>query len=100
MPMTLPIASPFCRRITGLRLTHVLVFISLSVISFDQVQPEKIEGEDTAGWSTFTSRGGWSIRYPSDLHISSCRQCDDPTAPEVAVALSKSSGQVIVMVEP
>lgn len=97
--MTISFSRPSCRSTTAVRVIRVLILISLNALSFAQIQPEANEAEDTSGWSTFASRGGWSIRYPSNLHISSCRQCEDPTAPEVPVAFSEPSGQIIVMVE-
>jgi hypothetical protein len=36
-------------------------------------------------WKTFSNRAGWSIAYPADWSISSCRSCSDPTAPDVYV---------------
>jgi hypothetical protein len=36
-------------------------------------------------WKLFKSRGGWSISYPKQWEISSCRSCKDPTAPGVFV---------------
>jgi hypothetical protein len=39
----------------------------------------------TAPWTTFSSRGGWSISYPSDWRIASCKSCSDPKAPGVFV---------------
>src|ERR1700749_180373 len=36
-------------------------------------------------WKTFSDRAGWSIAYPSDWSIGSCRSCSDSTAPDVYV---------------
>jgi hypothetical protein len=36
-------------------------------------------------WKTFSNRAGWSIAYPADWSIGSCRSCLDPTAPDVYV---------------
>jgi hypothetical protein len=36
-------------------------------------------------WKVFSNRAGWSVDYPSDWTIGSCRSCKDPTAPEVFV---------------
>ena len=51
-------------------------------------------------WRLFSNRAGWSIRYPADWTIASCRSCPDPKAPEVFVNFfppSKSaSGSVMV----
>jgi hypothetical protein len=51
-------------------------------------------------WKVFSNRAGWSIDYPSDWTISSCRSCKDPTAPEVFVDFSpptdSDSGWVMI----
>lgn len=52
-------------------------------------------------WKIFSNRAGWSISYPADWKIGSCRSCNDPTAPEVFVdffppAKSDSDGWVMV----
>ena len=36
-------------------------------------------------WKMFSNRAGWSIRYPADWTIASCKSCTDPKAPEVFV---------------
>lgn len=36
-------------------------------------------------WRVFSNRAGWSIKYPADWKIASCRSCSDPTAPNVFV---------------
>jgi hypothetical protein len=36
-------------------------------------------------WKIFSNRAGWSISYPADWNIGSCRSCKDPTAPDVFV---------------
>lgn len=36
-------------------------------------------------WKMFSNRAGWSIRYPADWTIASCKSCTDPKAPEVYV---------------
>ena len=41
------------------------------------------QGQTDQSWKSFSSRAGWSIRYPSYWKISSCRACSDPTAAEV-----------------
>jgi hypothetical protein len=71
----------------------------MCILSCAQVRQTAIEGEGVSTWVTFSSRGGWHIKYPRDLQISSCRQCEDPTAPDVYVAFSRSN-HVLAMVEP
>ena len=36
-------------------------------------------------WKSFSNRAGWSIGYPADWTIASCKSCSDPAAPEVFV---------------
>jgi len=91
---------PLWPRASALGVSRFATVVALSVVSLAQVQTPYVEGGDTSRWKTFASRAGWSIRYPPDLHVSSCRQCEDPTAPEVFVDFSGSSGQVWVMIEP
>lgn len=57
---------------------------------------------ETPRWKVFSNRAGWSIKYPGDWRIASCRFCEDPTAPHVFVdffpPVNTDSGWV--MVEP
>jgi hypothetical protein len=51
-------------------------------------------------WKVFSNRAGWSISYPGDWTIGSCRSCKDPTAPEVFVDFfpptDRESGWVMI----
>jgi hypothetical protein len=51
-------------------------------------------------WKVFSNRAGWSIDYPSDWTIASCKSCEDPTAPEVFVdffpSTDRDSGWVMI----
>jgi hypothetical protein len=95
--MNRPVAIPPCLKAIC-RQARIFVVVSVSVISFAQAPVG--EGGDASKWATFANRGGWSIRYPPDLRVSSCRQCEDPTDPNVPVAFSRSSGEVVAMIEP
>lgn len=57
---------------------------------------------ETANRKLFSNRAGWSINYPSDWKIGSCKSCQDPTAPNVFVDFFPSSNRDSgwVMVEP
>ena len=77
----------------------VLPFVASGPVAAAQTQSQT-QGTDVAKWITFTSRAGWSIKRPPELNISSCRQCSDPTDPDVIVAFSKPSGEVVAMIEP
>jgi hypothetical protein len=98
--MNLPVAISSCLRVNAVRINRLVAVVAVSVVLFAQAQPRLVEGGDISRWTAFASRAGWTIRYPPDLHISSCRQCEDPTDPDVAVAFSRFSGQIIVMIEP
>ena len=52
-------------------------------------------------WKVFSNRAGWSIRYPAGWKIASCKNCTDPTAPDVDVDFfpPKDSDSGSVMVE-
>jgi hypothetical protein len=54
-------------------------------------------------WKTFTNRAGWSIHYPADWTVESCKGCTDPTASGVYVNFFPPPGleaEGSVMVEP
>jgi hypothetical protein len=56
-----------------------------------------------SAWKLFKSRGGWSISYPKQWRVSSCRSCKDPTAPGVFVDFfppTMKTDEGWVMVEP
>ena len=52
---------------------------------------------NTSGWRSFTSRAGWTIKYPQNYQISSCNSCSDPTAPHVPVYFSDPTAGAIVI---
>ena len=60
------------------RTMTVLVFIALTgaICTLGQSAPP---------WKVFANRAGWSISYPADWHIASCRSCNDPKAADVFV---------------
>ncbi len=51
-------------------------------------------------WKRFSNRAGWSIAYPADWKVASCKSCPDPRAPNVFVdffpPLDRDSGWVMV----
>jgi hypothetical protein len=97
--MNLAVAMIYRWRVGVAYATWLMAVGILGALLNAQVLPESIEHQDITKWSTFASRSGWSVRYPPELHPSSCRQCD-PTEPEVIVAFSDSSGRVAIMIEP
>lgn len=50
-------------------------------------------------WRTFVNRAGWRISYPPRWQIGSCRQCSDPTDPDVFVTIFEPSTKTMVMIE-
>lgn len=52
---------------------------------------------DGVVWKTFENRRGWSISYPSDWRISSCRACPDPTDPDVFADFTSPSWETVMV---
>jgi hypothetical protein len=98
--MNISITNTSFLRVGIKRVIGLGAIVSVSAVLLAQARPPLVEADDISGWTMFTSRAGWNIKYPPDLHISSCRQCEDPAAPDVAVVFSKPSGQVVVRIEP
>jgi hypothetical protein len=51
------------------------------------------------GWTTFTNRAGWSIKYPPHWEVGSCKSCRDLTDPRVFVTFLDPSTKGIVMIQ-
>jgi hypothetical protein len=51
-------------------------------------------------WKTFTSRGGWVIKYPDEIHISSCHSCTDVHDPDIFVSFFDRETEELMMIEP
>src|SRR5206468_10811579 len=51
-------------------------------------------------WKIFVSRAGWSIRYPANLRISSCKSCSDLTDPNAFVTFYDPVTDQSMMIEP
>jgi hypothetical protein len=51
------------------------------------------------GWTTFTNRAGWSIKYPPSWEVGSCNSCTDPTDPHVFVSFFDPSTNGILMIQ-
>jgi hypothetical protein len=50
-------------------------------------------------WKMFVSRAGWKIQYPRDWKIGTCKQCLDPTDPDVFVTFGGPSTKASVTIE-
>jgi len=59
---------------SAITLAAVMTLLALSAL-----------GQTTPGWKVFVNRGGWSISYPADWRIDSCKNCKDPQEPGVYV---------------
>lgn len=79
----------------GLRLICLLVLSGVSLVGGET--PPQQHG-DVSKWATFLNKSGWSIKYPTSMKIGSCRQCSDPTNPDVLVTFTDSSvpGSLII----
>ena len=64
-------------------------------------QPTATPGleNDSSLWHTFTNKAGWMIKYPISWRVSSCRQCSDPTDPNVDVTLYNASTKQLIAIE-
>lgn len=54
---------------------------------------------DSSNWKSFSSRAGWSIKYPGEMKVGSCRQCEDPTDPTALVTFASPQFGGSIMVE-
>ena len=99
MPLKLSMLTAACCQLGATLVISVAVLNAFGSLDLAQVQ-SGTERRDAPDWRKFTSRAGWTLEYPSDLTISSCRQCTDPTDPNVFVAFSRRSGEVIALIEP
>jgi len=50
-------------------------------------------------WTTFTSRAGWTLKYPPNWRVGSCNNCSDATAPNVFVSFFDPSTSGMVRIE-
>jgi hypothetical protein len=55
--------------------------------------------DDSKGWTTFSNRAGWSIKYPPGWEVGSCNSCTDPTDPHVFVSFFDPSTNGILMIQ-
>jgi hypothetical protein len=54
---------------------------------------------DVSHWKTFANRAGWAIKHPGNWQVDSCRQCSDPTDPNVFVTLFDPATKELIIVE-
>ena len=73
---------------------HAFV-LAVTIVAFSAA------GQAAPKWRVFVSQAGWSINYPPDWRIGSCRSCRDLRKPGVYVDfLSPDFQKGLVMVEP
>jgi photosystem II reaction center protein PsbP len=76
-----------------------IVFVIYALTCSAAQKTGSSQAEQARNWKTFSNRAGWSIRYPPDWTISSCRNCSDPTAPDVFVSFfpaQQADGTVMI----
>lgn len=76
------------------------LFLMLIALSLGRFASAADSVDDVSKWPFFTSKSGWSLKYPPALKIGTCRQCPDARAPGVLVIFSEASGSDSVLVEP
>src|SRR5881394_2797720 len=87
-----------CRRL--LSVTPALIGCTLLFAAWNvHGQTRSGNASDVSKWKTFANRAGWSIKYPRDWRVSSCRQCPDPTDPDVFVNFFNPSTKELIMIE-
>jgi hypothetical protein len=74
------------------RLRHSLRTVAVFYLLFALLLLYAIAFAEGPAWKVFSNRAGWSIEYPGDWTIGSCKNCKDPTAPEVFVDFFPPTG--------
>jgi len=75
------------------------IFCSLLGCCFVQAQTRADGRFSPKHWKALKKRDGWTIRYPPSWQLSSCGQCDDPTAPKVPADLFDPATHELIMIE-
>jgi hypothetical protein len=85
----------------ALFLAPLLIFAGRGAATPQRAAPnnESIESNDLSKWKKFASRSGWTIRYPSNWRIRSCKGCLDPTERGVFVDIYDPSRNEIIFIE-
>lgn len=86
------------RKLLGLKCKTFIGIIALLWLAQAATPPFQQTG-GSSEWTTFTNRAGWSIRHPVNFKVGSCRQCSDPTNPDVFVTFLDPSTSGFVMIE-
>jgi hypothetical protein len=87
-----------CRKFSNVTLSLIgCTLFSLALIA----QPPSPDHQtaDVSRWKTFANRAGWAIKHPSNWQVGSCRQCSDPSDPNVFVTLYNPSTKELITVE-
>jgi hypothetical protein len=72
-----------------------LILVGLAALSLSCI----VAADASKGWTTFTNRAGWSIKYPPTWEVGSCNSCADPTDPQVFVSFFDPSTNGILMIQ-
>ena len=54
---------------------------------------------DVSGWKTFAESDDWTIKYPHDWRVSTCRHCFGSTEPYAFVTFHDSSASELIVIE-
>ncbi len=80
-----------------------LIIVGYTFFSVDATAQRNVPGAqtvDVSRWRTFANKSGWAIKYPLDWQVGSCRQCPDPTEPNVFVTFYKpATKELLIMIE-
>src|SRR5581483_10520244 len=77
---------------------RVQSFLPVSFIALSLTCPV-VAADASKGWMTFTSRAGWSIKYPPGWQVGSCNSCLDPSDPNVFVTFFDPSTNGMLMIQ-
>jgi hypothetical protein len=83
----------------GLKCKNFVRLVVLGAVWLAQAASPPDQPGDVSKWASFVNRAGWSIKYPSNFRVGSCRQCPDPASPNVFVTFSDPSTAESIMIE-
>ena len=81
------------RTCVKLAMTGIVLFTTLTYSA------TPVDDSDISRWKAFSSKAGWSIKYPASWKVGSCRQCPDPTDSDVFVTFLDPSTMESIMIE-
>jgi hypothetical protein len=79
------------------------IIVGCTLFSVDATAQRNVPRSQTVNvsrWRTFANKSGWTIKYPPDWRVGSCRQCPDPTEPNVSVTFyNPATRELLIMIE-